>query len=62
MARIKRTDEESRRIGFPSPAERLEIVEELISSIATQLGLDKSKLDSLNTKMDQLDVDFKDEK
>ena len=58
MSRIKRTQLENMRIGFPSLEDRVEMLEEIISGIVT--GQDKSKFDDLMAKMDQMDIDFPD--
>lgn len=58
--RIFRTEMENKRIGFPLPAHRLEILEEIVAALATAAGVDKTKLDTLISKMDQMDIDFPD--
>jgi len=56
--RVERTKGENRRIGFPSPEERLELLESVISSMLT--GTDKTRFDALIAKMDRMDIDFPD--
>lgn len=57
--RIKRTESEDRRIGVPTASERLEVVEELLKNMAIPAaGPARSEFDSIQSKMDQLDISF----
>lgn len=56
--RVKRTPQEDKRIGFPSAAQRLEVLEAIVVELATKVDIDKSALDILIAKMDRLDIDF----
>lgn len=59
MARVKRSEMEKRRIGFPSDSERLEVLEEVVLNMAPA-GPARDKLEALIGKMDQMDIDHPD--
>jgi len=58
--RIKRAEDENRRIGFPGLEERIETLERLVKVLSTAAGVDPSELNTLVAKMDQMDIDFPD--
>jgi len=49
---------ENRRIEYPSIEDRLELLENVISSLLS--GSDKTRFDTEIAKMDQMDIDFPD--
>ena len=65
MARIERSEMEKRRIGQPSDASRIDVLERLVIKLAALAGVSGSDADlvelgGIKDKLDQLDTDFPD--